>query len=320
MKKYSYYLLVSVILFLGFSCRDEDKNPVPIPPNGAMILLDRVITPVFDVTNIANAVYSAELRDVANNTAQYILRASLSRGNFRSDFKTVKIVTSFPSTLVITSQELVAAVDTLKRFNATTNASEYNPNNPATYIAISGVNSLAAGDRIEFANETVGTNGVRYLATNQSPDLASNPGQRSGFRFVTFVSCPFVQADMVGTYSVVFDRWDGFFVANPQVQVVAGPRANEFTIKDIFGHGAVEGRPDGFYDVVVVVNPSTGQATVDRQRSQNSALYGSALGFIDVDGGGFAFSCTGRIELSFQHRVAAGTFGGGPYQYFIQRN
>lgn len=313
MKKIKLYLLLPLMLFWLAACEDEDKNPVPLPPSGAMILLDEVTIPVFDVTNIANATYQAQLRDVSNNTAQYILIASLSRGSFTSDFKTVKTVTSFPATLTITSQELVAAIDTLK-------ASNYAPNNPATYVVISSVDDLAAGDRIEFANETVGTNGVRYTANDQSPDLASNPGQRSGFRFVTFVSCPFVANDIVGTYSVVFDRWDGFFVADPQVQVVAGPGANEFTIKDIFGHGAQEGRPDGFYDVVVVVNPSTGQATVDRQRSQNSALYGLTFGFIDVDGGGFAFSCTGRIELAFQHRVSAGTFGGGPYQYFIQRN
>ncbi|GAB4395871.1 MAG: hypothetical protein OHK0053_07230 [Microscillaceae bacterium] len=313
MNKLKLYFFLPLLLLVGVACEDEDKNPVPLPPNGAMILIEELVVPVFDVTNITNAAFEAKIRDVANNTAQYDLIARVQRGSRSSDFKLVKTLTNFSGNLVITSAEVAAAIDTLK-------ASNYNPNNPATYTLIGGPADFAAGDRIEFSNEIVGVNGVRYTAGDQSPDLASNPGQRSGFAFVTFVSCPFDAASMAGTYSLVFDRWEGFLVADPAIAVVAGPGANQFTIKDIFGHGAVEGRPDGFYDVVVDVNPSTGQATVQRQRSQNSALYGLTFGFIDVDGGGFAFSCTGRVELSFQHRVSAGTFSGGPYEYFIQRD
>ncbi|NJL13975.1 MAG: hypothetical protein HC913_13865 [Microscillaceae bacterium] len=216
MNKLKLYFFLPLLLLVGVACEDEDKNPVPLPPNGAMILIDEVVSALFDLDDISNSRYEAVIRDVANNVASYDILVQVSRqnGRFVSDVSFVKSVTNFSSNLVITPAEVAAAVDTLK---LTEDADEddipdYNPNDPTTYILLGDENEYEGGDRINFINEIVGVNGVRYFATDQSPDLAGDPGQRSGFRITIFAACPSDEGAIVGDYTseVIASNFAGF--------------------------------------------------------------------------------------------------------------
>ncbi|MDX2301328.1 MAG: hypothetical protein NW226_00955 [Microscillaceae bacterium] len=314
MKKILYSFLCLGLMFGMSSC--EDELFYQTVPNGPMVLLDNVVVAVFNAADITNATYEADIRVPANNVQSYKLFARVTRGSFVSDLSEVKTITDFSSRMVITAAELANAIDTLKRSN-------YNPADPATYVLVDGSDDLLPGDRIDFDNQVTGTIGGRSVtltSADQDADLATNPNQRSGYRFTTFVSCPFTAADMVGTYSVVADPGEWTLPdASITVSVEAGASANQIIIKDMFGHAAfTPSTSDGPFDVIVTVNATTGQATVARQNAFDTANYNLAFGIGTVDGSGFAFSCTGGINLNLTFRVAAGSFG--TFAYNLQKN
>lgn len=286
------YIFYVLILLAVVSCTDEDLNPHPEIPNGPMVLIDEVVIPVFNVNDIANATYEAKLRDPIGNVASFDINVFITSGGVTTDTFFVKSITSFPHDLVITAQELVDAVDDLN-----------------------DVSDFLPGDRIDLVNEIVSVDGQRFTADDQGPDLAGNPGQRSGFKAVTFISCPFVNTDAVGDYTVTNDpfgaSWTGEF------SVTAGPGEDEMTAVDFLGWTQAPSFA-AQYDVVFQVDIATGEATVARQDAWHSGTYGFPYGVATVDGGGFVFSCSGSIVVSLAHNVSIG--GWGSWAFEAQRN
>lgn len=117
--------------------------------------------------------------------------------------------------------------------------------------------------------------------------------------FRSFFVCAFDVNASVGTYQITGSIWEhntGTF------EVVAGPEENQVTLIDLLGHGAIDGKN---YDIVVDVDPASGQATVAQQIAWDSDNYGWGYGPITADGGGYVLSCSGTISLDLTYCVPA---------------
>jgi hypothetical protein len=291
MKKLSFYTLAALALVV-VSCNSDDANPASGVPYGAMVLIDQVVSPVLNVTDIENANYSVDLRDPSNNVAEFRFYARLVRGGVaQTDYALIETVTTFPSRPVLTSQEFVDAWD-----------------------EIDDIDEFLPGDRIEFSNEVTSKDGVVFTAGDIGPDLANNPGQRSAFRPVTFVSCPFVIADAIGTYELIEDQFDVYF--EDYFDVVGTGNPAQLKMVDPFGYqrNFPGSFAPGSMDVVADVNVNTGQTTIARQRCWNVTIFVPSLsgGFIasPAANGSFTFSCTGTIAYRLTFSVDQGTYAG----------
>lgn len=117
--------------------------------------------------------------------------------------------------------------------------------------------------------------------------------------FRSYFVCSFDANSTIGTYQVTSSVWEhntGTF------EVVAGPGENQVTLIDFLGHGAMDGNN---YDIIVDVDPASGQATVEPQLAWDSDNYGWGYGPITGEGGGYVLSCSGTISLDLTYCVPA---------------
>lgn len=271
---------VLVIAFGLVSCQDEDKDPWKdfTNPNGAMVLLDEVTVPVFDATDLSVATYEAELSDPIGNVASYTIQVSLNGG----DLFDLKTITTFPHSLVVTGPEM------------------------ATALGLTSVADLKPSDRIDFVCTVTSNDGTLFTKADLGDNLFGNPGQRQGYEYTTFISCPFNVADAVGTYTMSADSYSFPFITPvlTGIEVVEGANENQIILKDVYKH------PES-YDVAVDVNPLTGEATVTDQVAWKTENKGFSFGETTLNGDGFVFSCTGQVILNVTHCVSAGCWNGG---------
>lgn len=294
MKNIYKFLFLAVLIVSVSACEDVDKDPVPANgtdgPFGSFVRLDLSTAAVLDVTNIDGTSFGGTISSPSNNVASYDLKVRRVSNGEASDYEPFFSTTTFPAEMLATPADLAAAF---------------------------GVTSadLIPGDRFDFEATTVGTDGTVVTFDNFGPNLQGGPGQAQGYRFVTFLSCPFFAADAVGTYGITSTDAVGF--ADPgktTFDVVEGPGAN-ITMLDPFGH-LLPGDAADRYDVVINVNAGSGQAAVASQRAYDSGhpVFGlTPYGIGEVNGGGFVFSCAGSIVLNLQFTVAAGSFGSTPF-------
>jgi spore coat protein U-like protein len=250
-----------------------------------MVILEEITSPVLNVTDLANSSFGATLVAPSDNIDTYILEAQLISAD-TVDWVEVKKINSFPKTydLSVSAQEL------------------------ATVFGIE-LADFSSGDQINFNAYVIGDNGDTATWDNLDQDLGTNPGQKQGFRFTTYVSCPFIAAESAGTYRITVDEMEAYYNdLNYDLIVVAGPGENQITLKNIFDHPDPD-NPGQTYDVIVDVDPATGIATVDKQPAWHSSNFGMPYGVTSVEGGGFVFTCTGTIILTMEHTVALGSFG-----------
>ena len=282
------FLIISVV-----ACEDVDKDPLSADlvdgPFGSFVRLDITSAAVLDVTDIANTTFGGTLSNPSNNVASWDLRVRRVSNGELSDYQSLVTVTSFPSEFLVT---------------------------PASLAAVFGLTAddLIPGDRFDFEATSTGTNGEIVGFDNFGPNLQGNPGMAQGYRFVTFLSCPFIQADAVGTYGITSNDAVGFQGANTTFEVIAGPDG-DITMVDPIGH-LLPGDAADRYNVAINVNAGSGQAAVGDQRGYDSGhpVYGGTpYGIGNVNGGGFVFSCAGAIVLNLQFTVAAGSFGSTPF-------
>lgn len=294
MKKIFKFIPLAIITLFFVACQDIDKDPWEINGNdgpfGSFIRLDITSAAVLDVTNIATTSFGGTLTNPSNNVASWSLEVRRVSSGAVSDYFPLVTVTSFPA-----------------EFSAT----------PASLAAVFGldVTELIPGDRFDFEATSIGTDGSVVTFDQFGPNLGGNPGMAQGYRFVTFLSCPFVQADAVGTYSIVDAPFFGQITAGP-IEVIAGNTANDIVMIDPMGHLVSGDAPDK-YNVEINVNAGSGQASVSRQAawdSGNPVCCGTPYGPGNIQGSGFVFSCAGSIVLFIDRfGVAAGSFGSAPY-------
>lgn len=287
---------LAVITLFFTACGDINKEPFEVNGNdgpfGTFVRLDITSAAVLDVTDIANTSFGGTLTAPSNNVASWTVEVRRVSNGEASDYFPLVTITSFPAEFVAT---------------------------PASLAAVFGITTgdLIPGDRFDFEATSIGADGAVVTFDDFGPNLQGNPAQAQGYRFNTFLSCPFIQADALGTYALISNDAVGFQGANTTVEVIAGNTSNDITMVDPIGHiDFPAGIPPDFYNVEINVNAGSGQATVVNQPAYHSGhpIYGGTpYGPGTVDGGGFVFSCAGAIVLNLTFRVAAGSFGSTPF-------
>ena len=119
-------------------------------------------------------------------------------------------------------------------------------------------------------------------------------------------ACPFNISDYTGTFVTTTDEF-GIYPAGPTpFEVVAGPGENQITLVNFADH------PEE-YDLVIDVNPETGELTVPKQVALNTNNLGYTYGPLSMEGSGTSGaaggSCIGEFGFTAAYTVAAGSFG-----------
>lgn len=268
MKKFSYLLLTCMVV-AAMSCRDEDLNPYPETKTGAFVQIEEFVTKVFDVTDLQNSAFTFKVNDEMGNVASYRIDVSWNG----ADTVQLKTVTEFPSTVSISPAEIAAA---------------YNVS----------LDAFAAGDRFDFIGTSVGTDGSTYTVTDITQELLGGPGQQQGYRFVSFVSCPFNNEELAGTYVVQDGGGAGLFRAGTAFEIAPGTSPDQYVIVD-FGDDFEDGSGDAYggpgRDLVIRVDTETGitYPVADQQMYD----FGFPITPTDKESG-FTFSCTGTVNLT----------------------
>ena len=120
-------------------------------------------------------------------------------------------------------------------------------------------------------------------------------------------ACPFDIDNYTGTYLATTDDF-GIYIGQPMpFEVVAGPGPNQITLVDVAAHPEM-------YDVVVDVDPATGDLTVPKQPALNYNNFGATqYGELSWEGSGTSGStpgnCIGIMDITAAFTVDAGSFG-----------
>lgn len=296
MKTLLRYILL--LLFTGaflFSCREDELDPWKDfrEGNGAMVSYTEITSPIINFAEINSSAYQAKLADVNGNVAQFELFVV-----YKGDTAALKSISSFPADLSITASEIAAA---LTDAGFPTAVGDFN-----------------AGEKIDVFGRITDKKGTVYDVEDIGNDLLTNPGMRSMMRFNFFFSCPFTPSDAAGTYVVVADEWEDY-AADGTEEVVVTSDATSVTVEGLYSNAYIGVVGHKTFPVKITVNVATGTATVAAQDAYDTTWWPGTYGVAKVDGTGFVFSCSGLITIDLQHRVALGTFGGGPYTITLQK-
>jgi hypothetical protein len=172
----------------------------------------------------------------------------------------------------------------------------------AKFNLAGGIAFLDGGDSFTFTASAKLKDGRVFDGNNSAPSITQGTNASFTQQFTVFVACPFVVADAVGMYTITRDDFQTWL--DDQVEIVAGPGANQVTLKNLFGH------PEN-YDIIVDVDPAKGDATIAKQEAWHCDNFGCAFGVGSIESiaPGLFFSCTGFLTINVRHTVAAGSFG-----------
>jgi len=301
--KYSSWAFILVILF--GSCEDPDAVRIPDFEKAANVRIS------------VDPGYSSLRADDLDN-AQIVFSVYSENENIES----VEISATYYSFSQDSSySEQIIRTYTQNDFDAgngiipdvTLTASEL-----AGIFGMGAASDLGGGDRFDFHNVTTLTNGRVFPDTvklvtgdvvNVTPNIINSASTTSfTVGFTAYVSCPFVVEDAIGTYEVVEDTWADWDPGD-QIQVVSNRDGTGVIIKGMYSKFRNDDR--GPYDVEVLVDAESGIATISQQPAWEWFWYAGEEGYGTgyVEGGGFVFSCSGIITLTFEMTVAAGSFG-----------
>ncbi len=307
MKKILIILLALSIGLIQSSCTDEGKfnNPVHFDlENGSFIRFaqDPGLSAAVDLLNFNGTFVNATVEDVNKNTSSYSITLTASVGGNNYVVDDFVVINSFPANLTITMQMIADA-------------------------AGFDVNSVDFGDKFDFTSKATRQDGVVFYAINPSYDSDTQtvgigntdmsnlekPGYRDAMQFDFIFACPSFEIDeLVGTYGFTET---GFTIHyNTNVEIVAGGTANEFVIKDLFGHGAEFGAEYG--TTLVKVGSNGTDITIAKQLAFNGSdanNFAAAYGPGSIEGSGLVFSCLGKVVFDITPTVAAGSFGSRHY-------
>jgi hypothetical protein len=192
----------------------------------------------------------------------------------------------------------------------------------AELIGIMGLTmgDIGGGDQFLFVNKTTMKDGRVYPSASAAgqdnvPGIYDTPGASFTGSFNGNVGCPFVIADLVGMYDVIEDAWELAAVGHTEVEVVAGPGTNQYTIKNAFGFGL---------DFICTVDPASGATTAAAQTTWDPVYWGFPAAYnpgrtaCPATNFSTTFSCVGQINLNLAITVSAGSFGNWSFKYLKQ--
>ncbi|MBD0830703.1 hypothetical protein [Aestuariibaculum sediminum] len=300
--------LTAFTLLLSFSCSDDDKDNLnDFLETGGFPRFEVTPPAAVGVNQVSDVNYSFTILDANKNLASYDLKLYADLAGSRTDTVDVVVLNSFPSSLNYTASDLATllgiTVDDIG-FGDTFYFT-------ASVVTVDGVEYNGA-ERLDYDdNDTEDPSDFTFTGGGVTNDLLDEAGYRQAFEFDFVILCPSVDlSTLTGTFDVTYD-W--FFEDDPwQVEVVAGPGANQLTIKDMYG--PYTGQMG--YDVIIDVNPTTGAISTDKQGVFDTNAFGWGYGECRVETGAgtnYVFSCTGNIALFLQWTVDLGSFGSGPF-------
>lgn len=207
------YLVLSLLFVAFYSCTDQSKfnNPAHHELENGAFLRFTNSQPAATYDDPQNIEFSDEIYDPNNNVIAYNLALKAVIGGSTYIAENFISITSFPATLSITTQSMADA------------------------IGVDGAD-FGFGDVFEFTGTATRNDGVVFYGVEPSFDednltvgigntdavLLSAPAYQNAMNFATIVACEFIQADMIGSYTILFD--DGFSATgNDQFEIIAGP-------------------------------------------------------------------------------------------------
>lgn len=157
-----FLLLISVICIL--SCeKDESLDPRPLLVGGQFVRLD-ITKSKMNIDDINNTAFGGLLTTPSSNVTKYNLYVRRFDGVVPStDFKLVKVVTSFPLDLRITPQDIATALGL-------------------------NLSDLKLGDIYRFYGESFDANGNRADFYNLSATVQTTASYKQAYRFITILT------------------------------------------------------------------------------------------------------------------------------------
>lgn len=313
MKKYIKLLLFifSLSITLTYvSCTDENKftNPVTYGlENGAFAAFGEN-SPAAAYPDPLEIQFSDVVTDPNNSMSSYKVTLTANLSGTTTVIENFFETTSFPAEMSFNSQTLADALGV-------------DPADIAFGDTFNFVATATRNDGLEFIGLPPSSSN-RQIGTTESQ--LQTPGYKSAMQFNFIIACPFDQAAMVGTYSII--DAGGFYAggtggtsgAGETFEVIAGSNPNEIILVNPFAS------VNGNFKIVITVSPF-GLATYDYQffvGVDEVCCNGYTNAQMRSDPGqtSLALSCIGYIDLKFNDRlgVAGGSpsgfsFGGGTF-------
>lgn len=280
--------LVAFAIMLA-SCTDDGKNPLPtITKGGFAKFATEVLPSTFD--NAQNIAFTGTIEDFNNNLVEYTLAVTGVIGGEEYTNDNFVTFTSFPATLEVNSQNLADALGLDK-------------------------NDFYYGDSFSFVATVTTNGGIVYIGTepktgkndddmviitggNTDSKLLKRRGYKGAMAFDTVVACAFVQEEVIGTYTVIYDNWNDFS-AGQEVTIVAGDTKDTYRI--LVEHSFIANPTTCYFEVTVDLK--TGASTLE----SNEPIEYIGWTNIPVKGKGLTIACAGIIDLSLDYYFTAST-------------
>ncbi len=206
----------------------------------------------------------------------------------------LKSLTSFPATVTITPDDIIEAIP--------------------DFMTIA---DFGLGDNINLVFSITTTDGI-VLTTALNSDLCLQPAQPSfgGCNMSIDLICPFVEADILGTYLLVEDGFPASLDPSVPIHLVAGNAPNTYIFLNMFQHPEM-------YDLTITVDPETSIVTMKQQDAFNTAnligtVVNSDFGVATLYGSGVFLSCLGKVSMDLRMIVGGGS-SFGPETYTLQK-
>jgi len=270
-------LAVALTMGVISSCRKSDingdsKNLVP----GSYITLDSVITENLDFSKPTAAV-GITVGSKGSPIASVDIYVAKNPDDAKDSSKWVKIKNvpyTDGVTLSVTTAEMVNAL---------------------------APDTIAPGTQYVLQNVVNTKDGRKFSVLNTPDTYNSFPAYKMAITWKATATCPYVESQSVGNYTVAKDSWADFTNPADVIAVSAGSTANTLTF---LGYPAPEAGGTNRQPWLLTIDPVSGAV---QMANQFVGDYPGAPGS-NASATGFVFSCAGGISLNVTI-----TYGGTPY-------
>lgn len=268
MKQFLKYLCIVLTVGLFFACEDPDKDPLVLE-NSAPFVKILVDNSSYDIGDLNSSFTGTLYSDAPELVDNHVISFAIDSGGQNTFFEILTVSgAELPLELNIPLSDLLEAAGLT-------------------------IDDVDPGQRLIFRGRTTGVDGTVVDKTNTIDTSGSGinaTGIRQAYEYFAFISCPFVESEIIGTYQVLVHAFDAFFGPQPPTrEVIAGPGPNQYTILG----GAIP--LDGADDMIVTVNPATGAVSSGNPQGIHFNTFGPGQ-YGQVTG--FTFSCVGFINLT----------------------
>jgi hypothetical protein len=285
---FKYTLALALTLLIAASCRDEDAVRFPELQSGvnARVVID-ANNSFFSLGDISSAFIGVEIYSKNTDIVKidYI-------GTFTDVSEGTKVTGKTAFTVPGSAFSNGKAVLQIKASDLA-----------AAFGLPGGATDLGGGDSFSLAPYVTLSDGRVVSPENSAPSIQGGTNGSFTAEVILPVACAsFEAAEVPGTYAITADPGEWATSPTHQTTIVAGPGANQFTLKDALGY------PQAF-DMVFTVDPANGNVTVAKQTTFDSDYWGLGYGLGSSAGTGKIYSCGGFLTLTLVWTVDAGSFG-----------